>query len=69
MWFPRKVKRGNRRDVNINTKKTGRIQTKIREGFKITYNFTGTKLARNREIAKFGCQNGTKCLQNREPPY
>ena len=28
--------------------------------FKITCNFNGTKLARNREVAKFGCENGTK---------
>ena len=51
------------RDANINIQKIGRIQTKNREVFRITCNFKGTKLARNREVAKFGCQNGQKCLQ------
>ena len=39
---------------NINIQKTGRIQTNNRDG---------TKLARNREVAKFGYHNGQKCLQ------
>ena len=47
---------GCRRDTN--TPKIGRIQTKIGEIFKITYMFNGTKRARNREVTKFGCQNG-----------
>ena len=51
------------RDVNINIQKIRRIQTKNMEVFKITRNFNGTKLARNRKVAKFGCQNGQKCLQ------
>ena len=57
------------RAANINIQKIGRIQTKNREVFKISCNFNGTKLARNKEVAKFGCQNGQKCWQNREPPY
>ena len=53
----------NCRDANINIQKIGRIQTKNLEVFKITCNFNGTKLiARNREVAKFGCQNGTEML-------
>ena len=48
------------RDANINIQKIGRIQTKNRDVFKITCNFNSTKLARNRDFAKFGCQNGTK---------
>ena len=57
------------RDANTNIQKIERIQTKNREVVKIACNFNGTYLARNREVAKFGCQNGQKCLQNREPPY
>ena len=49
------------RDANINIQKRERIQIKSREVFKITCNFNGTKLARNRKVAKFGCQNGQKC--------
>ena len=56
------------RDANINIQKLGRIHTKSKEVFNITSNFNGTKLARNREVAKFGCQNGQKCFKNREPP-
>ena len=55
----------NTRDANINIQKIGRIQTKDREVFKITCNFNGTKLSRNREVAKFGSQNGQKCLQKK----
>ena len=51
------------RDADINIQKIGRIQTKNREVSKITCNFNGTKLARNWEVAKFGCQNGQNCLQ------
>ena len=51
------------RDANINIQKIGKIQIKNSEVFKFTCNFNGTKLARNREVAKFGCQNGQKCLQ------
>ena len=39
-----------------------KLKFKIQK-FKITFNFNGSKLARNREVAKFGCQNGQKCLQ------
>ena len=41
-----------RRDANIDIQKIGRIQTKNKEVFKITHNFNGTNLARNREGAK-----------------
>ena len=51
------------RDANFNIQKIGRIQTKSKKDFTITCNFSDTKLARNREVAKFGCQNGEKCLQ------
>ena len=51
------------RDANINIQKIGRTQTKNREVFTITCNFNSTKLAKNGEVAKFGCQNGQKCLQ------
>ena len=40
----------------------------MREIFKTTCNFNCTKLARKREIAQFGCQNGQKCLKKRESP-
>jgi len=50
--------------------KIDRIQTKNREVFKMACNFNGTNLARNKEVAKFGCKKWAKrWLKNREPPY
>ena len=58
------------RDANINIQKIGRIQTKTGEVFKTTCNFNGTKLAKNRDVDRFGCQNGQKCYEkNMKPPY
>ena len=56
------------RDANIHIQKIGRIQTEMREIFKTPCNFNCTKLARKREIAQFGCQNGQKYLKKRESP-
>ena len=54
-------------DGNVNILKIGRIQTKNIEIFKITCNFNGTKLKRNREVAKFGLSQWTKMFfKNRE---
>ena len=59
------------KDANINIQKTRRIHPKNREIFKITCKFSDPKLARNRDIAKFGYQNGEQKKNvyiNRELP-
>ena len=58
----------NSRDAYINIQKIGRIQTKNRKVFKITCNFNGTKLAKNREVAKFGVKMDKNGFKNMEPP-
>ena len=50
-------------DANVNIQKIERIPAKNSEVFKIMCNLNGTLLTRNREVAKFGCHNGQKCLQ------
>ena len=55
---------GKCRDANINVQKIGRIQTGNREVFKITCNFDGTKLVRNREVAKFSVNMGNNVFKN-----
>ena len=55
---------GKCRDANINVQKTGRIQTENMEVFKITCNFDGTKLARNREVAKFSVNTDNNVFKN-----
>ena len=56
------------RDANINIQKIG-FKQKNREVFKISCNFNDTKLARNREVVKFWCQNGQKMFtKKKEPP-